>query len=74
MRTNRNRQAILGRTRIALLLVISLHHSSLRTWLLHEANLALGAAARGRVLGEAGTRLVIGRAAHETVSQQQGES
>ena len=32
---------------------------------LHEFDLALGAAAGGRVLGEAGARLCVGRAARE---------
>ena len=36
---------------------------------LHELDLALGAAARGRVLGEAGARLSVGCAAREEVSQ-----
>ena len=36
---------------------------------LHELDLALGAAAGGRVLGEAGARLSVGCAAREEVSQ-----
>ena len=36
---------------------------------LHELDLALGAAARGRVLGEAGARLSVGCAARKEVSK-----